>query len=553
MALVERRIGLLFAFFLGLLAVAAVRAGYLATVKGDGLASAATSQQIATQPVPARRGSIVDRHDTPLATSEPADDVSATPYLVKDPVKSGERLAPLLGKTPAEVTRQLARRDTGFVYLARRVPAETADKIRALGIEGIDLTPGSLRTYPRGMLASQVVGAVGIDGDGLFGLEYSQDRLLSGVDGERRTVFDGGREAIDVQDVKKAVPGRQLRLTLDAELQQRTEEVLQGVGEAYRPKGASAIVMDPRDGDVLAMANWPRIDPASPGSAPSWALQNRAVGFTYEPGSTFKAFTVAGALEEQEVTPRTTFNLPPQIQVADRTIGEAHERGWLTLDTAGILAQSSNVGTIMIGKRLGDRRFDRWVRAFGFGRPTGIDLPGEERGMVLPVDRYSGSSMGNLPIGQGELVTPIQMASAYSAIANGGILREPRIVDAVDGRAVPMKPGRRVISSRTAAEVRAMLEGVFAPGGTASEVSIPGYALAGKTGTANKIDPATGAYSEERYVASFVGMAPAAHPQLLVSILVDEPQGAIYGGEVAAPAFEKIAAFALPYLRIAPR
>lgn len=553
MALVERRIGLLFALFLGLLAIGALRAVHLGAIKGGGLSSAASSQQVAVQTVPARRGAITDRRGTPLATSEPADDISATPYLVKDPARTAAKLAPLLDRPEGELLRQLTRRDTGFVYLARRVPAAAADRVRQLELEGVDLTPGSRRTYPRGILASQVIGAVGTDGGGLFGLEYAHDRLLDGRDGERRMVLDGGREAIETRDVRAAVPGRRLQLTLDVELQARTEEVLEGIGESYRPKGATAIVMNPRTGAILAMANWPRTDLGDMGSAPAAATLNRAVGFPYEPGSTFKAFTVAAALEEKAVTPTTSFNLPPQIQVADRTIGEAHDRGWLTLDTSGILAQSSNVGTIMVGQRLGARRFDRWIRRFGFGAPTGVDLPGEERGLALKLEQYSGSSMGNLPIGQGELVTPIQMMAAYAAIANGGVLRRPRIVAAVDGRRPAAPPGRRVISTRTARQVRRMLAGVFAPGGTASEVAIPGYTLAGKTGTANKVDTATGQYSEERYVASFVGMAPAERPELLVSVIVDEPQGAIYGGEVAAPAFGRIAAFALPYLRIAPR
>ncbi|MCU0312921.1 MAG: penicillin-binding protein 2 [Solirubrobacteraceae bacterium] len=552
MDLVERRIGLLFALFLGLLAIAAVRAGYMGVVKGGGLSNVASSQQVDERVVPARRGAITDRHGAPLATSEPADDVSATPYLVKNPVAVAAKLAPILGVEEATLVKELARRDTGFVYLARRLPADKADKVKALGLEGVDLTPGYLRAYPRGMLASQVIGAVGTDGNGLFGLEYERDKALRGRDGEQRTVFDGGRDAISVRDVAPTVPGAGLRLTLDAEVQARTEEVLQGVGETFRPKGASAIVMDPRSGHVLAMANWPRINANDPGSAPAWATQNRAVGFTFEPGSTFKAFTVAGALEDGEVTPSTSFNLPPKIQVADRLIGESHDRGYVTLDTAGIVAQSSNVGSIMIGQRLGAKRFDHWVRRFGFGRPTGVALPGEEQGVVLDLDDYSGSSMGNLPIGQGELVTPIQMAAAYSAIANGGVLRTPQIVQAVDGRPVRRAPGRRVVSSRTAFELRKMLAGVFAPGGTASEVAIPGYELAGKTGTANKVDAASGTYSEERYVASFVGMAPAERPRLLISVLVDEPKGAIYGGEVAAPAFGKIASFALPYLRIPP-
>ncbi len=430
---VETRIRLLFTGFLVLLTLAGARAAYMGVVKGGGLASAATSQQVAVQEVVARRGTITDRHGAPLATSEPADDISATPYLVKDPVRAAAKIAPLLSLDENAVAKELARRDTGFVYLARRVPAVTSDKVKALDIAGVDLTPASLRTYPRGMLAAQVIGAVGLDGDGLFGLEFSRNKLLAGSDGKQRTVFDGGRQPIEVQDVQRAKPGRRLRLTIDAEVQERTEEILQGVGASYSPKTASAIVMDPRNGALLAVANWPRIDSNAPGKSPAWALQNQAVGMTYEPGSTFKAFTVAAALQDGDVTPHTEFNLPPQIQVADRVIGESHPRGWLTLDTGGILAQSSNVGAITIGQRLGGRRFDRWVREFGFGSPTGVDLPGEEQGLVLPYAKYSGSSMGNLPIGQGELVTPMQMATAYSAIANGGILRKPHLVRG-DGR-----------------------------------------------------------------------------------------------------------------------
>ena len=487
-----------------------------------------------------------------LATSEPADDVSATPYLIKDPVRGAAKLAPLLGVEEGELVKKLARRDTGFVYLGRRVAPQVADDIKALGIEGIDLTPGSRRTYPHGMLAAQVLGSVNLDGKGLFGIEYADDKVLRGSDGKRVSVYDGARATIKVHDEHTAVPGSTMRLTLDAEIQDRTEEILAQVGREFSPKGASAIVMDPNTGSVLAMANWPRIDSNDLSKVPGWALQNRAVGFAHEPGSTFKAFTVAGALQEGVVTPSTSFNLPPKIQVADREIGESHDRGWITLDTAGILAQSSNVGAIKIGQRLHADRFDKWVRRFGFGKQTNVGLPGEEQGVVLKLKDYSGSSMGNLPIGQGELVTPIQMATAYSAIANGGILRQPHVVADIGGKPAAETQGHRIISSRTAYEVRKMLKGVFRPGGTASEVALPGYELAGKTGTANKIDKATGEYSEENYVASFVGFAPADKPKLLISVMVDEPRGAIYGGEVAAPAFGKIAAFALPYLRIPP-
>jgi cell division protein FtsI (penicillin-binding protein 3) len=552
MALLERRIGLLFAAFLILLALAAARALWLGTVRAAGLKGAAASQQVASVELPARRGTIVDRKGDELAVSEPADDVSATPYLVRDPVRVATRLAPVIGLDANVLVRRLATRNTGFVYLARNLPASQADRVRRLDLPGIELTPGHVRVYPRQGLASQLLGSVGTDGTGLSGLEYADNRLLQGTDGERRLVKDALGESIEVRDTKPTRPGKRVELTIDAAIQDKVERVLAGVGETYRPKGATAIVMNPRNGEILALANWPRVDANRPWAAPPSATQDRAVGYTYEPGSTFKAITIAGALQDGTVTPDTPFDLAPQIQVADRVIGESHPRGPERLTTSQILAQSSNVGAITIGLRMGKERFDHWVRAFGFGRPTGVDLPGEERGLVLPVSKYSGSTMGNVPIGQGESVTPIQMAQAYAAIANGGILRPPHAVRRVDGRLVATPKGHRVISKATALQLRTMLEGAFAPGGTASEVKIPGYQLAGKTGTANKPDPTTQEYSQSRYVASFMGFAPALSPKLLIGVMVDEPQGAIYGGVVAAPAFGRIATFALPYLRIAP-
>jgi cell division protein FtsI (penicillin-binding protein 3) len=304
---------------------------------------------------------------------------------------------------------------------------------------------------------------------------------------------------------------------------------------------------------VLAMANWPQMNPNAHEVPSLTALENHAVSFNYEPGSTFKVVAVSGAMESGLITPNTTFAIPDQIQVANRVIHDAEEHPEETLTTGEILAQSSNVGAIKIGALEGAERFNEWVHKYGFGARTGVDLPGEESGEALPLNEYSGSSMGNLPIGQGELVTPIQMASAYSAIANGGILRTPHIIQSINGRPTPEPAGHRVITSTTAAELRKMLEGVLAPGGTASEVSIPGYKLAGKTGTASKVDPQTGEYSETAYVASFIGFAPASNPKLLCAVIVNEPQtGSIYGGTVAAPAFGQIMGFALPYLGIGP-
>jgi cell division protein FtsI/penicillin-binding protein 2 len=551
MVLVERRIGLLFAFFLCLILLAGLRSLQLGTLKGGMLTKAAASQQTADTVVPAHRGTIVDRKGVELAVSEAADDISATPYLIPNKGKAAKELAPLLNSDEATVLKKLSNACC-FVYLGRHIPGDQADKIRKLEIPGIDLAPGQRRTYPGDYLASQVLGTVNMAGKGASGLEYSLDEVLHGTDGERSIVRDGVGEDVKVNTIKTARPGAEVELSLDSKIQDKVEGVLKGVGETYRPKGATAIVTDPQTGEVLALANWPKVNANDPASAPSYATQNRAVGITYEPGSTFKAITVAGALEDGKVTPDTSFNLPPQIVVADRTIKNAEDRGWATMTTRQILAQSDNVGAITIGQRLGAKRFDYWVRKFGFGTKTGTDLPGEERGIVPTLKQYSGSSMGNLPIGQGEAVTPMQIAQFYGAIANGGILKTPHLVRRVDGKLVSHTKSRRVMSAATAAALRDMLEGVLAPGGTASEVKIPGYQLAGKTGTANKIDPTTHEYSQSAYVASFVGFAPAKDPKLLISVMVDEPHGGIYGGSVAAPAFGKIAQFALGYEKIAP-
>jgi cell division protein FtsI (penicillin-binding protein 3) len=377
--------------------------------------------------------------------------------------------------------------------------------------------------------------------------------VLHGRTGQRRVVSDAIGQPVSISEPHPESPGDSVRLTLDANIQQRTEDVLGAVAQAFSPKDATAIVMDPRDGSVLAIANWPQENANEPGVYSAEARRDRSVNFPYEPGSTFKAIAVSGALQQGLITPESGFAVPGQIQVADRTIHDDTEHGVETLSTSQILARSSNVGAIEIGKLLGATRFNSWVHRFGFGAPTRVGLPGEEPGVTLALDHYSGSSMGNLPIGQGELVTPMQMATAYAAIADGGILRPPHIVSEIGGRDQPVPAGRRILSPTTAAEVTHMLEGVLGPEGTASEVSVPGYTLAGKTGTASKVDPETGEYSKSKYVASFIGFAPAQDPRLLTAVVVDEPQnGSIFGGTVAAPAFGQIMSFALPYLGIQP-
>ncbi len=399
--------------------------------------------------------------------------------------------------------------------------------------------------------ASQVLGSVGWGDRGLSGIEYKYNSILQGHDGVRKIVSDAIGQPISIDNVRTTRPGRPVELTIDAALQDEVEQVLAGVGAQYSPRGATAIVMDPNNGQILALANWPRIDANNPSAAPSYATEDRAVGFDYEPGSTFKAFTVGGALQDGVVTPSTQFNIPSVLQVADRQIHDAEDHGDETLSVAQILKVSSNIGADEIGMKLGPQRFDYWVHRFGFGSPTGVDLPGEQQGIVLHSWQYSGSSMGNLPMGQGESVTPIQMATAYSAIANGGILRPPRIVGAIGGRPVPEPRGHADLLRSGRREERDMLRGVLADGGTASGAAIPGWDLAGKTGTANEV--INGQYSSTAYAASFIGFVPAGHPRLLVAVMVDRPQGAIYGGAVAAPAFQKIVGWAVPYLGIPAR
>jgi cell division protein FtsI (penicillin-binding protein 3) len=550
-AVIDRRIGLLFLMFVALLSAAILRATYLGAVRADSLRRVAATQQVTNVPLPADRGAIVDRNGNELAISQAADDIAADPMLIKNPVQVAQQLAPILGKPQMTLLTKLSERNRGFVYLARLVPGDRVAEIERLHIAGLTMIPKIRRVYPRSWAASQVLGSVGVDDRGLSGLEYRYNGVLRGRDGVRRIVNDAIGQPVSIDDVHAMKPGKTVRLTLDSAFQDEVEQVLAGVGAQYSPRGATAIAMDPNTGAILALANWPRVNANDLTGAPSYATEDRAVSFNYEPGSTFKAITVAGALQDGVVSPGTTFPVPSVLQVADRTIHDAEPHPDETLSVADILHKSSNIGADEIGMKLGPHRFDYWVHRFGFGSPTGVDLPGEEQGIVLHESQYSGSSMGNLPMGQGESVTPIQIATAYSAIANGGVLRPPHIVASIGGKPMPLPGGRRILSTVAAAELRDMLRGVFADGGTASGAAIPGYDMAGKTGTANVV--VHGQYSNSLYIASFIGFVPASHPRLLVAVMVDEPQGAIFGGSVAAPAFQKIVGWAVPYLGISPR
>ncbi len=446
------------------------------------------------------------------------------------------------------MTTELAAHTT-FEYLARQVPANTAQRIAALGIAGISLSTDNIRFYPFGDLAAQLLGGVHMGGGGAGGLELALNGPLAGVSGTSDTVVAADGTPISVSDPRKALPGETVRLTLDARLQEEVESVLAGVGQEYSPEDATAIVMTPSTGAVLALANWPSVNANDVGNSFDWS--DHAIALNYEPGSTFKVVVIGGALSDGVVTPHSPFDVPARLPFDGRIINDSVAHGNETLTTAQILAQSSNIGAVEIGQQLGAARFAYWVKRFGFGSPTGIDLPGENQGIIPPLSDYNNFSMGNLPFGQGESVTPIQIATAYAAIANGGILRPPHLVAAVGGTPVREPAGQRILSPRVAGELRTMLKGVLEPGGTASEITIPGYSLAGKTGTANKAIP--GGYSDTEYVASFVGFAPAQHPKVEVEVVVDQPQdGEIYGTDAPAHAWGQIMTWALRYLKIPP-
>jgi cell division protein FtsI (penicillin-binding protein 3) len=549
LAIIDKRIGVLFVAFVALLAIALARATYLGSVRAGSLERAAATQQVSNVIVPAPRGAITDRNGAELALSEAADDIVADPYLIKNPVQVSAVLSPLVGLPQLTVAKLLTKPHTGFVYLAHRVPAAQAAAVSAavssLRIAGINLIPETRRVYPRGGEAAQVVGSVHGSGNGAGGIEYQYDSALRGMGGVRRVVSDAKGQAISIDDLRAAVPGQTVALTIDSALQQQVERVLAQVGSQYSPKSATAIAVDPHTGAILALANWRST------TDPSAGPDDLAIGLNYEPGSTFKAITVAGALQDGLVTPNTQFDIPPVLQFADRQIHDAEVHGYETLNVAGILQKSSNIGADLIGRKLGAQRFDYWVHRFGFGQDTGVDLPGEQRGIVLRSWQYSGSSMANLPFGQGESVTPMQMVAAYDAIANGGVLRPPHVVQSIGGKPTPVPRGRQIISPVTASELRVMLRGVYADGGTASGARIDGYDMAGKTGTANIA--VGGHYSNSAYVASFIGMVPTDHPKLVVAVVVNQPQGSIFGGSVAAPAFQQIVGWAVPYLGIAPR
>jgi len=550
MKLANRRIRLVLTIFVFAFAAMFVRAAWLQGVRAGSYERLAAGQHRATIVDPAGRGAMVDRTGVQLAIGRQATTVYANPRQIRDPEAAAAVVSKALRLDKEKVQLALADRSRGFIYLARKADPARVATLKQAGIVGLGFSDEEQRVYPLEHVGAQVLGYAGTDNRGLAGLELGLDKILAGKAGSETVIRDPTGRPIDILSSTAAHEGQNLTLTLDHNIQAQAEAVLRKTIDRWDANSASAIVLDPRTGGILAMAVERGYDANRFPIVPKDRQRNRTVTDTYEPGSTFKIVTVSAVLSEGLVSPRTAFTLPYSIQVSDRVIHDAHPRGTERMTVDQILSHSSNVGTITLAQLLGAERLSEWVSRFGFGQRTGIDFPGETRGIVPPLERWSGSTIGTLPIGHGIAITPVQMAAAYGTVANEGVWLQPHLVERVGTKGRPPVVARKILTPRVSRQMLRMMEDVVIEG-TGQEAQLPGYTVAGKTGTAAKPDP-SGGYSTSRYVASFVGIVPAKNPRLVILVTVDEPAASIWGGVVAAPAFQEIAGFDLQYLEIPP-
>ena len=515
---------------------------------GDLLARAQRQQQHMIEVAP-KRGEIFDRQMNPLAMSLAVDSIFAVPCEIPDP----KMVCDLLGSVLALDANDLLGRMTNslsFCWVKRKTTPEEANRVRDLNLKGIYFQRESKRFYPKGDLAAHIVGYVGLDDGGLAGLEYGMDSIIRGRPGRVLLATDARRRSFQSTEWE-GKPGKNLVLTLDEKIQYIAEKALAEAVEKWKAAGGAAIVQNPNTGEILAMASQPTYDPNDFAKSPPEALQNRGLSWVYEPGSTFKLVTISAVLEEKLADPDEVVDCQMGSIVHAGHVIHDH-KPFASLTLRDVVANSSDVGTIKLGLRLGEQRLYKYIRNFGFGEKTEVELPGEERGLLKPPSRWSGISIGEISIGQEIGVTPIQLITTCSAVANGGVLFEPRLVhDLFLGQAhdaLPPVPGHRVISARTARLMKEILSAVVERG-TGKAAQLAGYSSAGKTGTAQKIDP-SGAYSKSHYVASYVGFAPVEKPAVTILVVIDSPVGAIYGADVAAPVFKSIAEPTLSYLNV---
>jgi cell division protein FtsI (penicillin-binding protein 3) len=540
--------------FLGLLG----RLAYLQVVKHDEFTRLALSQQAKTIPLRPGRAPILDRNGQILAVSSRAESLYALTTRIEDRARLARLLAPILREPAREIDQRLdsPRR---FVFVKRRLPPEVAETIRELKEPALGFVDESLRLYPNRELAAQAIGFEGVDGKGLAGVEQSWDAELAGVEGKALVGRDAlGREVTGAPKVlKPAVAGEGVVLTIDATLQYIAEREVDAAWRRTRSKAAMAVLMDPRTGEILALAIRPTFNPNNVALSTDDDRRDRALTDPFEPGSTFKVIMAAAALDEGVARPTDrVYAENGAIRVANTTIHDWKKYGWLTFTE--VLQNSSNVGAIKIGLALGKERFYKYMTAFGFGSTLDVGLRGESRGQLRPPSRWSGLSLATMSIGQEISVTALQLVTAFSAIANGGRLMQPTIVRALldsqgrTARTIEPRVLRQVISPDTAHALTRMMTAVVREG-TGHNAAIPGYEVAGKTGTAQKLDPATRRYSRAPGVLSFVGFVPADDPRLAMLVMLDEPKNEKWGSEAAAPIFAAIGRDALRYLNVPPR
>jgi cell division protein FtsI (penicillin-binding protein 3) len=527
----------------------AARLYYFQVIRYGDLQGRAQRQQQRTIEVAPQRGGIHDRQLNPLAMSLSVDSVYAVPSELTEPKMVASLLAPVLGLDGADLLGRFQSMHS-FCWVKRKVTTAEAARVRDLNLKGIYFQRETKRFYPKGDLAAQVVGYVGLDDKGLGGLEFALDEQIKGKPGRVLLASDARRRTFHSTEWP-GIPGKSLVLTLDEKIQYITEKALAEAVQRAQAAGGVAIVQNSNTGEILALANEPTFNPNEFGASSAAARLDRAVGWVYEPGSTFKVVTISAAVEEHLADPQELINCQNgSIVLAGHTIHDHKPFG--DLSVTDVMANSSDVGAIKLGLRLGEDRLYRYVRSFGLGAKTDIELPGEERGLLKPPQRWSGLTIGEMSMGQEIGVTPLQMVTVFSAVANGGILFQPRIVHDVflgaHHDALAPATGRRVISEHTAELMRQILAAVV-DHGTGIPARLVGYTSAGKTGTAQKID-ANRAYSRSHYVASFIGFAPTTRPAVTILVVIDTPVGAHHGTEVAAPVFKSIAEQTLGYLNV---
>ncbi len=540
-----------------------VRLFVLQVAQASSLQSLARSQRLHHIPLPATRGTIYDRQGRELAMSVPAKAVFVDPSLVTDPGSEAEAIARVLGLEQADVYADVTRTTVDghanrFAYIAHGVLLGQAAELQKLHLDGVGFQDESRRLYPQQDVAAQVLGVVGMDGTGLEGLEYQYQPLLAGRPGDEAVQEDVNGTLIPQagQSVTPPVAGSNLVLTIDSDIQYRAQLALAQDVRRNHAHGGTIIVMDPHSGQVLAMASYPTFNPNTFGSFPSEDRENRAVTASYEPGSVNKVIGAAAALETKSVSVNDRFTVPDAMQIYDHVFHDAEPHPTRIMNLADILAYSSNIGMIEIAEnRLTPGLLSSYLHSFGLGARTGVGFPGEASGILPPAGTWSGTSVPTIAIGQGVAVTPLQMACVYATVANGGVWVQPSLVRGTVDASGTYRPAaspatRRVISASTASQLTRMLA-YAVDVGTGQQAQIPGFWVAGKTGTARIPLPQGGGYYTDRYEASFIGFAPAASPAIEVAVVIDAPK-TVFGGIAAAPLFQEVERFALARMHVPP-